>query len=423
MTLGALTNQGAYAATGSVTAPAAPVEAVIATAPGTLGDTVDVLVGDARLRVGPCRWDPVSTRTALLFPTVGAACLTDVSNQGHNHVVWWDATTAASEVAGATNALDKTLLDAKGDLIAASADNTPARVPVGLDGQVLRANATAAAGVGWVTPNEGAVQPGVLLGTDCALTVDSATQVTVAAGTSYVRNAAGILVRTTPISTILSGIPAASASNFRLDQAVEDSAGVVTRLAGTQGTTVTINNRTGAAAVPSGSQLLHDLLVTSSGVLVANVRDRRPNARGGFTTPIIRTSNAAAGVDYTTSLPTNVAIDATNLSVRMECVGRPVRARLIGSTQNDTAAATDFFVLFIDGVATYTDGFIDAIATANYVNPFTMEWTFTPAAGSHLFQPGWRAGAGTALLIARATSPLTFYVEEITRDTFNNGVT
>jgi hypothetical protein len=421
VTLGALTNQGAYAPTGSVTAPAAPVEAVIATAPATLGDTVDVLVGDARLRVGPCRWDPVSTRTALLFPTVGVACLTDVSNQGHNHVVWWDATAAAGEVAGATNALDKTLLDAKGDLIAASADNAPARVPVGLDGQTLRANSTAAAGVGWVTPHEGAVQPGVLLGADCALTVDSATQVTVAAGTSYVRNVSGILVRTTPISTVLSGIPAASASNFRLDQIVEDSAGVVTRLAGTQGTTVTIDNRTGAAAIPSGSQLLHDLLANSTGIHTADTRDRRPWARGAFRR-LLRTSG-----DVTNGATTYTHVDATNLNPRVECLGNPMRVTLVASGLTDTAGPVIQVVPFVDG--TQPDGLTTVAGpiytntpAANYAMNISFAYTAVPAAGSHQFGIGFRQlGGGVAKVLANATQPLLFTVEELVRQDASNG--
>jgi hypothetical protein len=46
----------------------------------------------------------------------------------------------------------ESLLDAKGDLIAASADNTPTKVTVGTNGQVLTANSALAAGVEWTTP-------------------------------------------------------------------------------------------------------------------------------------------------------------------------------------------------------------------------------------------------------------------------------
>jgi hypothetical protein len=43
----------------------------------------------------------------------------------------------------------KTIIDAKGDLIAGTAADTAARVPVGTNGQVLVADSTAAAGVAW----------------------------------------------------------------------------------------------------------------------------------------------------------------------------------------------------------------------------------------------------------------------------------
>jgi hypothetical protein len=48
--------------------------------------------------------------------------------------------------------IPKSLVDAKGDLIAATADNTPARLAVGTNGQVLTANSSATAGVEWATP-------------------------------------------------------------------------------------------------------------------------------------------------------------------------------------------------------------------------------------------------------------------------------
>ena len=55
----------------------------------------------------------------------------------------------------ANGAIAKSLVDAKGDIIAATADNTPARVAVGTDGQVLIADAASSAGVKWATPSTG----------------------------------------------------------------------------------------------------------------------------------------------------------------------------------------------------------------------------------------------------------------------------
>jgi len=49
------------------------------------------------------------------------------------------------------NAIQKTILDAKGDLVVASAADTPAKLAVGTDGQVLVADSLATNGVAWAT--------------------------------------------------------------------------------------------------------------------------------------------------------------------------------------------------------------------------------------------------------------------------------
>lgn len=48
-----------------------------------------------------------------------------------------------------TDLIPKSLLDAKGDMIAASADNTPARVAAGVNNQVMTADSAQGAGVKW----------------------------------------------------------------------------------------------------------------------------------------------------------------------------------------------------------------------------------------------------------------------------------
>jgi len=48
------------------------------------------------------------------------------------------------------NALSKTILDAKGDLISASAADTPIRLGVGTDGQLLAADSSTASGLAWI---------------------------------------------------------------------------------------------------------------------------------------------------------------------------------------------------------------------------------------------------------------------------------
>jgi hypothetical protein len=50
------------------------------------------------------------------------------------------------------NAIQNSIVDAKGDLIAATANDTPARLAVGTNGQILTADSTAATGIKWATP-------------------------------------------------------------------------------------------------------------------------------------------------------------------------------------------------------------------------------------------------------------------------------
>jgi hypothetical protein len=54
-----------------------------------------------------------------------------------------------------SNAIQNAIVDAKGDLIAATAADTPARLAVGTNGQVLTADSTAATGLKWETSTSG----------------------------------------------------------------------------------------------------------------------------------------------------------------------------------------------------------------------------------------------------------------------------
>jgi hypothetical protein len=58
-----------------------------------------------------------------------------------------------------SNAIQNAIVDAKGDIIVATAADTPARLAVGADGQVLKANSATATGLEWSADSAGMTNP------------------------------------------------------------------------------------------------------------------------------------------------------------------------------------------------------------------------------------------------------------------------
>lgn len=85
-----------------------------------------------------------------------------------------------------SNAIQNAILDAKGDLISATAADTPARLAVGTDGQVLTADSTASTGIKWATPTGGASASYTLLNAGGTALTGAAT-ITVSSISGYER--------------------------------------------------------------------------------------------------------------------------------------------------------------------------------------------------------------------------------------------
>lgn len=206
-------------------------------------------------------------------------------------------------------------------------------------------------------------------------------------------------------------------------------------VAGTATGGATLDNRTGAAALPSSAVLLADVLVAATDTAISNaeIRDRRPWARGA-NFRIVRNQNAAAGNDYTTTAAAIALVDGTNLAPRIECSGAPVRVTLAATWSH--SAGTGSLLYFsplvdsagVNGMASVggsgSAASITAQATGTLANLGLFQWEFTPAAGSHVIAPGFGTSAATLSLLCRTAQPLVWKVEELVQqDAKNNSTT
>lgn len=292
------------------------------------------------------------------------------------------------------------------------------------------------------------VQNGVLGAGDLMVTQRGAganMSVDVAAGSGWVKGTSSArqgLYNLYNDATVNVTLTAANATNPRVDQIilrVYDSTdggsaqdiGALEVVTGTATAGATLNNRTGVGALPAHSIVIADVLVPAAAASVtnANIRDRRAWARGAYGR-LMRTQNAAAGSNYTTTSSVYAAIDATNLSPRIECSGAPLKLCLRGQISHTTTNSWVAFNVTIDG--TMVDGlaanaplWFSALPAAGFAQNFNMEWEIIPTAGSHIIAPQFATAGATGTLIVNATTPVLFTWEELPtrQNTANNTVT
>lgn len=120
-----------------------------------------------------------------------------------------------------------TILDAKGDLIAASAADTAARLAVGTNGQVLTADSTAATGLAWTTIATGPTFVGCSIYSGSAQTVNNSTN-TIATYNSEHFDTNGFHSTTTNTSRIT--IPSGKAGKYVLNASVAWTGGTAAGL-------------------------------------------------------------------------------------------------------------------------------------------------------------------------------------------------
>ena len=152
-----------------------------------VGSDGQVLVADSTAPYG-VKWtlDPTTTVVDAkgdLLAGTGPDTLTRLPIGTDGQVLVADSSTGTGLTWSSStdpNSINKNIIDAKGDLIVGTADDTPARLGIGTDGKVLTADSTQTEGVAWATIN-------VTLGTetsgDYVESVSGGTGVTVTGGT------------------------------------------------------------------------------------------------------------------------------------------------------------------------------------------------------------------------------------------------
>lgn len=165
------------------------IAASAADTPGKLSVGTDgqVLVADSVAPLG-VKWatdpttDIVTTKGDLLVAT-GPDTLVRLPVGTNNQVLVADSSaTEGVKWSSETdpNSINKSIIDAKGDLVVGTANDTPSRLGVGTNGQYLVADSTTTEGIKWATPN-------IALGTettgDYVQSISAGTGVTVTGGT------------------------------------------------------------------------------------------------------------------------------------------------------------------------------------------------------------------------------------------------
>lgn len=222
-------------------------------------------------------------------------------------------------------------------------------------------------------------------------------------------------------------IGAAHATLPRLDQIVarayeHESDGLGLRIwrlevvAGTATSGATLDNRNGAGALPATACRLADVLVGAAATTIpaANIRDRRPWARGAHRL-IERTSgDITAGTGY-------IAIDPAVLAPRIECSGAPMELSLRGRWAHDTGGLLHLRPNIDNApLGGQADTFADRNDSGGDEHVFAPAWRFTPSPGSHIIGWAFRVTGGNGRIRSTATEPLQMVVQEIVRQNADN---
>ena len=242
--------------------------------------------------------DPTADRT-ITFPDETGTVQLRVTDVSDTEIGYLNGVTSGIQTQ-LDGKVDESLFDAKGDLLVASADNTPAKLTVGTDGYILTANTSAANGIEWAAAPVG-YSPPTLGSTQIA---SGATVTTISGLTLSSPTISGLTI--SDASIVIEG---ATANEFETTITFTDP---------TEDRTITFPNATGTVALAgnvaalSGATFtgaIEGTSLTLSGDLTVNGTTTNINS----TNLVIEDKNIVLG-DTTT--PTDTTADGGGLTLK-----------------------------------------------------------------------------------------------------------
>jgi hypothetical protein len=242
--------------------------------------------------------DPTADRT-ITFPDETGTVQLRVTDVSDTEIGYLNGVTSSIQTQLDAR-VEESLFDAKGDLLVASADNTPAKLTVGTDGYILTANTSAANGIEWAAAPVG-YSPPTLGSTQIA---SGATVTTITGLTLSTPTVSGLTI--SDASIVIEG---ATANEFETTLTFTDP---------TEDRTITFPNATGTVALAgnvaalSGATFtgaIEGTSLTLSGDLTVNGTTTNINS----TNLVVEDKNIVLG-DTTT--PTDTTADGGGLTLK-----------------------------------------------------------------------------------------------------------